>query len=208
MASKSARFLQEIQLRRSHYQLAKTPALLSDDELHTLVQTVLKHSPSSFNSQTSRAVLLLGPDHTHFWSQLVADAMRAKVSDPAQLERRLGRLGGFEKAAGTVLFFEAQGAVEGLKQRTPQYADQFDQLSDHASGMAQIHLWTALSLEGYGANLQHYVEATEPVLAKYHLPSDWKLHAQLVFGVPSGELKVKDFLPDEERVRKFGSSSA
>ncbi|TRX98521.1 hypothetical protein FHL15_000595 [Xylaria flabelliformis] len=31
----------------------------------------------------------------------------------------------------------------------------FTELSDHASGMHQILVWTALELEGLGANLQH-----------------------------------------------------
>ncbi|KAE8229879.1 hypothetical protein CF326_g5134 [Tilletia indica] len=206
--TKSAQFLQEIQVRRSHYQLAKTPALLSDSQLEHLVQQVAKHSPTSFNSQSSRLVLLLGTDHTHLWSQTVPQALEEHISDPASLQRNLNRLKGFADAAGTVLFFESEKIVDELKSRTPQYAPLFREFSDHASGMAQIHLWTALSLEGYGANLQHYKQANDLILKKYHLPSDWRLTAQLVFGVPQGEPKVKDFVPDEERVRKFGCSTA
>ncbi|CAD6892870.1 unnamed protein product [Tilletia controversa] len=207
-SSKSTQFLQEIQVRRSHYQLAKTPALLTDTELEHLVQQVAKHSPTSFNSQSSRLVLLLGTDHTHFWTETVPAALKEQISDPAQLERNLNRLKGFADAAGTVLFFESEKIIDELKARTPHYASLFTEFSDHSSGMAQVHLWTALSLEGYGANLQHYKAANELVLKKYDLPSDWRLAAQLVFGVPHGEPKVKDFVSDQERVRKFGSSSA
>ncbi|KAL9940049.1 hypothetical protein V8E36_000754 [Tilletia maclaganii] len=206
--SKSAQFLNAIIARRSIYQLSKTPALLSDAELQKLTLDVVKHSPTSFNSQSSRAVLLLGAEHDHFWSQLVPDVLRKTISDPASLERGLGRLGGFGAGVGTVLFFESQKTIEELQAKIPAYAAHFPEFSAHSTGMAQINLWTALELEGYGANLQHYASAGPAVLEKYSLPSDWKLEAQLVFGAPQGAPKEKTFIPDEERVFAFGSGSS
>lgn len=64
-----------------------------------------------------------------------------------------------------------------------------EQWAEHASGIAQGALWTALELEGFGANLQHMnaFPATEGMVAgKYGLPEDWRLKAQLVFGEVKG----------------------
>lgn len=61
----------------------------------------------------------------------------------------------------------------------------FDQFSEHASGMAQILVWTALELEGFGANLQHMaaIPPVEPAIRKFvGVPDDYSLKANLNFG--------------------------
>ena len=51
--------------------------------------------------------------------------------------------------------------------------------------MHQYAIWTALELEGFGANLQHCNPLTDDgVKEKWKLPKDWKLISQLVFGTP------------------------
>lgn len=78
----------------------------------------------------------------------------------------------------------------------------------HSDGAHQISLWTALELEGLGANLQHYNPLIdEKVRAEWKIPADWELKAQLVFGTPkegSGEPGPKTFKPVEERFLTFG----
>lgn len=64
----------------------------------------------------------------------------------------------------------------------------FDQFSEHASGMAQILVWTALELEGFGANLQHMaaIPPVEPAIRKFvGVPDDYSLKANLNFGEPA-----------------------
>ncbi len=61
----------------------------------------------------------------------------------------------------------------------------FEQWADHASGIAQILVWTALELEGFGANLQHMgaIPPVEAALRKFlNVPDDYKLKANLNFG--------------------------
>ena len=85
------------------------------------------------------------------------------------------------------------------------YADKFPQWSEHTNGMHALNLWTALELEGLGANLQHYNPLiTEGVSKTWEIPSNWDLKAQLVFGKPAGQPGEKGFNPLEERVKYFG----
>lgn len=72
--------------------------------------------------------------------------------------------------------------------------------------MQQWLLWTALELEGLGANLQHYSPLIdEKVAATWKLPASWKLNAQLVFGGRAAEPGEKQFKPLDERVKFFGA---
>lgn len=51
--------------------------------------------------------------------------------------------------------------------------------------MHQHTLWTALSAEGLGCNLQHYhyePEVEKRAKAMFDLPEGWEMKAQLVFG--------------------------
>lgn len=66
----------------------------------------------------------------------------------------------------------------------------FPEWADVANGMHQILVWTALELEGLGANLQH-LNAIPPVEAGIKkftaVPDDWKLKAHLVYGDEAAE---------------------
>ncbi len=59
-------FLPLLQNRRTIYAIGKnlsqTPEQLTD-----LIQEAIRQSPSSFNSQSSRAVILLNDEHEKFW---------------------------------------------------------------------------------------------------------------------------------------------
>ena len=84
--------------------------------------------------------------------------------------------------------------------------------SDHSSGIHQFIAWTALELEGLGANLQHYnfmPDFVEAVRKEWDIPDTWTLHAQLVFGTPQNGLersKERTYLPLEDRVKVHGAS--
>jgi predicted oxidoreductase (fatty acid repression mutant protein) len=55
--------------------------------------------------------------------------------------------------------------------------------------MNQLIVWTALSAEGVGANLQHYQPGITPYLQeKYEVDASWRLKAQLVFGGVVGDV--------------------
>jgi uncharacterized protein len=65
---------------------------------------------------------------------------------------------------------------------------------------------TALELEGFGANLQHYNPVIDAAAAaEWDLPKSWSLKAQLCFGGRAGDPGEKTFEPVEgKRLRVFG----
>ncbi|KAG7125093.1 putative nitroreductase HBN1 like protein [Verticillium longisporum] len=194
-------YLSHIENRRSHYPLTKdTP--LSAKEVDTIVQTALKATPSSFNSQSNRVVVLHGAHHTKLWS-ITSDILKAIVPADAW-ESTKGKMDLFSGAAGTVLFFEDQDVVNGMQQKFAAYADKFPVWANQSDAMLQFSVWTALEAEGFGANLQHYNPLIdEKVAAEWSVPSSWKLNAQLVFGGKTGETGPKDFKPLEETFKSF-----
>ena len=59
-------FQEALENRRSYYRLwDKSP--VSDKDIVNMLQTVARHVPSAFNSQSTRMVLLLGDHHRRLW---------------------------------------------------------------------------------------------------------------------------------------------
>ncbi|CAH1212440.1 hypothetical protein PAECIP111893_03537 [Paenibacillus plantiphilus] len=194
-------FLTAISERRSIYTISKE-STISDERILEIVQETVKHSPSAFNSQSSRLVVLLGEQHDKLWD-LTTDILKAIV--PAdQFEATKQRMDGFRNGYGTVLFFEDQSVVEQLQAGFPTYQDRFPVWSEHTSAIHQFVLWTALEQEGLGASLQHYNPLIdEKVRAEWSLPASWQLVAQLPFGKPTAPAGEKTFQPLEDRVKLF-----
>ena len=98
MASKLT-FSEAVKNRRTIYNLTKK-STISDDRLKEIVTQAIKDVPSSFNSQSSRLVVLVKEKHDQFWG-IVEDVLKAIV--PAeQWDHTAGRLKGFQNAYGTV----------------------------------------------------------------------------------------------------------
>ena len=180
--------------RRSYYALTgQSP--VTDAQIEETVRFVLKHTPSAFNSQTTRLVLLLHEHHA---------ALRAIVAEEAfaRTEEKIGR--SFAAGYGTVLFYEDTAAVRALQQRFPQYAGNFPVWLEHTSAMHQLMLWTLLEQAGFGASLQHYNPLIDKeVRSEWHLPEEWRLIAQMPFGLPAETPEPKTFEPTEARMRVF-----
>lgn len=195
-------FLKAIKERRSIYGLSKD-AVISDERVEELVGEAVLHSPSSFNSQSSRVVILFGEQHDKFWNVIVKEALR-KVVPEANFAPTEEKLASFQSGRGTVLFFEDQDVVKGLQEQFALYADNFLVWSEQASGILQYVVWTALSDEGVGASLQHYNPLIdEAVAAEFGIPASWKLRAQLPFGKPTAPAGEKQFAPLDSRVKVF-----
>jgi predicted oxidoreductase (fatty acid repression mutant protein) len=92
-------FLDAVAHRRSIYALTKTSPI-SDDRIEEIVSKLVKDVPSSFNSQSSRLVLLLKDEHDKFWD-IVRDALKAIVPED-KWEPTAGRIAGFRAGYGTV----------------------------------------------------------------------------------------------------------
>lgn len=194
-------FLDHIKKRRSIYAIGKNVSL-DQAEIETIIKEAVKHSPSSFNSQSSRVVILFGQSHDTFW-HIVRETLRDLVSADA-FEATNSKIDGFAAGYGTALFYEDQNVIKGMQEKFALYADNFPIWSEHASGIAQFATWTALAEHNIGASLQHYNPIIDEEVAQtFSIPSNWKLRAQLVFGsieAPPGE---KTFVDDAERFKTF-----
>jgi predicted oxidoreductase (fatty acid repression mutant protein) len=92
-------FLDAVKARRSYYALNKE-APISDDKIEQLVNDAILHSPSSFNSQSTRIVVLLKKEHETFW-EFVKEVLKPQV--PAeQFTGTEQKLDGFKAGYGTV----------------------------------------------------------------------------------------------------------
>ena len=194
-------FLDQIKQRRSIYTIGNNVSL-DQTEVENTIKEAVRHSPSSFNSQTSRVVILFGESHQSFWN-IVRDTLK-KIVPADAFEGTNNKINSFAAGYGTALFYEDQDVVKELQAQFPLYADNFPVWSEHSSAIAQFATWTALAEKNIGASLQHYNPIIDDEVAiAFDVPSNWKLRAQLVFGsieAPAGE---KTFMDDAERFKTF-----
>ncbi|MCK9236902.1 MAG: nitroreductase family protein [Thiopseudomonas sp.] len=194
-------FIENIKKRRSQYALGKNLAL-SQAQTTELIQAAVKESPSAFNSQSTRVVILHGEHSEAFWG-LVKEALRPLV--PADnFATTETKVDSFAAGAGTVLFYEDQNVVKGLQEQFALYADNFPVWSEHASAIAQFAVWTALANADIGASLQHYNPLVDAAAAaRWDIPSNWTLRAQMPFGSNEGAFSEKTYIADSERFMVF-----
>lgn len=194
--------IEAIGKRRSQYALGNTLPI-ANDAVDALIREAVRLAPSSFNSQSSRALILFGDEHRKLWS-IVKTTLRAIV--PAEnFEGTAGKIDSFAAGAGSVLFFEDRNVIAKLQQDFALYADNFPVWSEQSSGMAQFAVWSALADAGIGASLQHYNPLIDQeVAATWNLPESWKLRAQMPFGSNEQPFGDKAFMDDAERFRTFG----
>ncbi len=194
-------FLDQIKQRRSIYAIGNNVSL-DQTEVENTIKEAVRHSPSSFNSQTSRVVILFGESHQNFWN-IVRDTLK-KIVPADAFEGTNNKINSFAAGYGTALFYEDQEVVKELQAQFPLYADNFPVWSEHSSAIAQFATWTALAEKNIGASLQHYNPIIDDEVAiAFDVPSNWMLRAQLVFGsieAPAGE---KTFMDDAERFKTF-----
>ncbi|MCV2216876.1 nitroreductase family protein [Thauera sp. Sel9] len=187
--------------RRTQYAIGKALPI-SEAEVEALIQQAVRLAPSSFNSQSSRAVILFGAEHEKLWN-LTRETLRPLVPADAFASTD-AKMSAFAAGAGTVLLFEDQDVIAELQRKFPLYADNFPIFAEHSAGMAQFAVWTALAEAGIGASLQHYNPVIDEAVAKeWKLPASWKLRAQMPFGSSLKPFSEKTFIADEVRFRTF-----
>ncbi|MDE5708031.1 MAG: nitroreductase family protein [Alistipes sp.] len=188
--------------RRSYYDLsAESP--VTDAQIERILHFALKHIPSAFNSQSTRLVLLLHEHHAALW-KMVKRRLRAVVPEEtfARTAEKVDR--SFAAGYGTVLFYEDMSVIRSLQQRFPLYAGNFPTWSEHTSAMHQLTVWTMLENAGFGASLQHYNPLIDKdVRIQWRLPEEWRLIAQMPFGLPAAAPPEKTFEPVDARMRIF-----
>src|SRR5690554_7880314 len=124
------RFLEIARKRRTQYALG-SDLPISQDQVTGLIKEAIRQAPSSFNSQSSRALILHGAQSVKFWD-IVRDELRRIVPADA-FPTTEKKIDGFAAGAGTVLFYEDQDVVKGLQEQFPLYADNFPTFSEHAT---------------------------------------------------------------------------
>jgi len=187
--------------RRSFYGISKE-TVTSDERIKEVIEHAVKHTPSAFNSQSARVILVLEKHHDKLWD-ITKEALR-KIIPADQFSSTEDKINSFRSGYGTVLFFEDNSIIESLQQQFALYKDNFPVWSQQSSGMHQYVIWTTLEIEGFGASLQHYNALIEEEVKKeWDIPSNWKLIAQMPFGKPTAQPDEKQFQPLEERIKIF-----
>ena len=188
--------------RRSIYALSNQLPV-SNDEIVKLVEHAVLHTPSAFNSQSTRIVVLFGEDHKKLWD-ITEETLKVIVGDDEKFQGTKDKIAGFRAGAGTVLFFEDKGVVRNMQEAASLYADKFPIWAHQTSAMHQYVIWTALASIDVGANLQHYNPVIDQRVADaWDIADDWELNAQMVFGAIEQPAGDKAFQPIDERMKVF-----
>lgn len=187
--------------RHSYYEIS-SDSPISDQAIRELIEFAVDNTPSAFNSQSARLVLLLGENHKKLWE--IVRAALGKIVPADSFQPTGDKIDSFAAGHGTVLFYEDQKTVEKLQSDFPLYKDAFPGFSMNSAGMIQHVVWVLLRDNGLGASLQHYGNLIEAEIAQaWNLPTAWRLIAQMPFGAPKSEPGAKPKLPLSETVRVF-----
>ena len=187
--------------RRSIYGISKE-VTITKERIQEIINYAVMHTPSAFNSQTARLVVMFGDNHDKLWD-ITKESLR-KVVPAEKFAPTDEKINSFKSGYGTVLFFEEMSIIEGLQQQFPLYKENFPVWSQHSNGMVQFVVWTSLEMEGLGASLQHYNPLIDDaVKEQWSIPVNWKLIAEMPFGKPTAPAGEKEFQPIEMRVKVF-----
>jgi predicted oxidoreductase (fatty acid repression mutant protein) len=190
-----------IKNRRSIYGINKEVSI-STEKIQEIINYAVMHTPSAFNSQTARLVVLFGDNHDRLWDITKESLRKTQTAERFVLTDE--KINSFKSGYGTVLFFEEMTIIEGLQKQFPRAKENFPVWAQHSSGMVQFVVWTSLEMEGLGASLQHYNPLIdEEVKKQWSIPANWKLIAEMPFGNPIAPAKEKEFQPIEMRVKVF-----
>lgn len=113
-----ATYLKTLTARRTIYALKpELPGEITINDIQSVVQTIIKETPTAFNSQPNRAVILTGETHKKVW-----DEVTKAIESPAGQKRPASAR---DEAFGSVIFFTDDKVTEKLKADFPAYAAAF-----------------------------------------------------------------------------------
>ena len=114
-------YLKTLTARRTIYALKpELPGEITIKDIQSVVQTIIKETPTAFNSQPNRAIILTGEAHRKVWGQ-VADAIESPDGKRRPASAR-------DEAFGSVIFFTDDKVTEKLKADFPAYAVSYTHL--------------------------------------------------------------------------------
>lgn len=185
--------IKSLEKRRTYYQINKELPV-AKEEVVKAVEQVTELVPDAFNMKSARVVVVFDEKHDLLWDSIY-DVFEGQV--PRE------KIDSFKAGAGTILYFYDEKTVQGLQEQFPLYADNFPVWANHANGMLQISLWSALRELNIGASLQHYNPVIdEKVKELFNVPKEYKLIAQMPFGgiVAEPDAKAKENISDRVKV--------
>lgn len=194
-------FYMAVQNRRSYYGIGKK-RVVSEKKIEEVVKNAVKYTPSAFNSQEARVVVLFGDNHNELWD-ITKETLKEIVPEE-NFTATEEKITSFRNGYGTVLFFIDDDVVKQLQKEYTLYKDNFPIWAQQSNGMLQYVVWTSLELEGLGVSLQHYNPLIDDkVKSNWGLPDNWRLIAQMPFGNRLDTPDDKQFQAIEERIKLF-----
>lgn len=191
--SAAKQFLKSLSARRTIYALKpELPAGVTIEDVQEAVQTIIKDTPSAFNGQSNRAIILTGETHKKVWDS-VAGAIEGESGKKRPESCR-------DEAYGSIIFLTDDKTTEKLQADFAAWAPVFPSFALHSSGAAQISTWAAVELLGLGAHLQHYNGYVKAALPEGAVPQEWTVQAQLVFGAPAAGPGEKTFIDNPVKI--------
>lgn len=186
-------YLELLKGRRSRYNLKKSSPLREED-IGNLVEDIMLHTPSAFNIPTFRIMLLFGKEQDDLWD-ITKEEIRKIIPDISAFPATERKMEVFKQSFGTILVFEDTNAIHDLEVKYPLYKENFKEWSSQQTAMLELGLWIALAENGIGASLQHYNPIIDSqITARYNVPSDWRLSAQMPFGVADAPDGLKNIV--------------
>lgn len=188
----SAPILKSVATRRTIYALKpEFPANFKLTDLQATIQAIIKDTPTAFNAQGNRAVILTGATHKAVWDSVT------KAIDSPDGQRRPASVR--DEAVSSIIFFTDDKVTETLQEQFPAFASAFPGFADHSSGAAQITSWTALETSGLAGHLQHYNGYIKAALGD-KIPQNWTVQAQLCVGIPAAPAGEKSYIDNPVKV--------
>lgn len=171
-------FFEAVKNRRS-IRVLEDVAVVPDEQVIEIVESALNHTPTAFNGQETRVVILFGENHKKLWNDTEEIALKKTKEDFARIEERIN---GFRNGHGTILFFQDR---------------ELEVWSQQNQGMLQYVVWTGLEAVGCAASLQHMKINIQP---EWNVPDNWKMIAQMPFGKQVQPLMEKEIIPVEKKL--------
>ena len=187
-------------LRRSIYALGRN-VKQTPDEIADFVRQTVKWTPSPFNNQTTRVVMLFNQNQTKLWN-IVANVLEDKIGKKRFQQGPAQKLQGFKDGWASILFFTDVDVVKKFQKRFSTYASKFPAWSEQAQGNAQYAVWMGLAENQLGANLQHYNPLIDQQVAvAFNVPRNWRLESEMVIGSVEKPAGKKSFMADDRRFK-------
>ena len=166
--------------RHSFYEINQSIPC-SRDDITKMILRALELYPSSFNSQSSRLLVLYQDEHKRFWNLVKQELLNTAPQDKQDAIKN--RIASFSSGFGTILYFIDTSIVHAQEKAMPLYAENFNNWAMQSSAMLQFMIWSAFANNNIGASLQHYNPLVNQMVEKtFNIDKNWELVAQMPFG--------------------------